>query len=182
VAIDTAKGEIAGRYEAPGAKFLNDLTADKQGRVYASDMVTNTIWVLDNGKLAVLLQDNALDNPNGLLAEEGRILVGSWGKMAPDFSTQVPGHMKAVDPATKKVSDLGDPTPVGNLDGVEPDGKGGYFVTDWVKGGLFHVTGDGKATALLPLGHGSADLGTGPDGILIIPMMEEGKVLAYIIE
>ena len=179
VAIDTARGEIADRYEARGAKFLNDLTADKEGRVYASDMVTNSIWVLENGKLSVLLQDDALDNPNGLLAEDGRIVVGSWGKMAEDFSTKVPGHMKVVDLATKKVSDLGDPTPVGNLDGVEPDGKGGYLVTDWVKGGLFRIAGDGKATSLLPLKHGSADLGTGPDGIVIIPMMMDDMVVAY---
>ena len=179
VAIDIARGEIANRYEARGAKFLNDLTADKEGRVYASDMVTNSIWVLDNGKLSVLLQDDALDNPNGLLAEDGRIVVGSWGKMAEDFSTKVPGHMKVVDLATKKVSDLGDPTPVGNLDGVEPDGKGGYLVTDWVKGGLFRIAGDGKATPLLPLKHGSADLGTGPDGIVIIPMMMDDMVVAY---
>jgi sugar lactone lactonase YvrE len=179
VAIDTARGEITDRYEARGAKFLNDLTADKEGRVYASDMVTNSIWVLENGKLSVLLQDDALDNPNGLLAEDGRIVVGSWGKMAEDFSTKVPGHMKVVDLATKKVSDLGDPTPVGNLDGVEPDGKGGYLVTDWVKGGLFRIAGDGKATPLLPLKHGSADLGTGPDGIVIIPMMMDDMVVAY---
>jgi DNA-binding beta-propeller fold protein YncE len=39
VEIDVGKGEIVGRYEAPGAKFLNDLAADKEGRVYASDMV-----------------------------------------------------------------------------------------------------------------------------------------------
>jgi DNA-binding beta-propeller fold protein YncE len=38
--IDLAKGEITNRYEAPGSKFLNDLAADKSGRVYASDMVT----------------------------------------------------------------------------------------------------------------------------------------------
>ena len=179
VAIDIARGEIADRYEARGAKFLNDLTADKEGRVYASDMVTNSIWVLDNGKLSVLLQDDALDNPNGLLAEDGRIVVGSWGKMAENFSTKVPGHMKVVDLATKKVTDLGDPTPVGNLDGVEPDGKGGYLVTDWVKGGLFRIAGDGKATPLLPLKHGSADVGTEPDGIVIIPMIMDGMVVAY---
>jgi len=182
VAIDTAKGEIVGRHEASGAKFLNDLTADKDGRVYASDMVTNTIWVLDNGKLSVLVKDDALENPNGLLAEDGRIVVGSWGKMASDFSTKVPGHMKVVDLTTKKISDLGDPTPVGNLDGVEPDGKGGYFATDWMKGGLLHITKDGKATQLLPLKPGSADLGTGPNGVLLIPMMKDGTVVAYKVE
>ena len=105
--IDIAKGEIIQRYEAPGSKFLNDLTADKTGRVYASDMVTNSIWVLDGGKLSLLMQDDALENPNGLLAEDGRLVVASWGKMAPDFSTKVPGHMKVVDLATKKVSALG---------------------------------------------------------------------------
>jgi sugar lactone lactonase YvrE len=179
VEIDVGKGEIVGRYEAPGAKFLNDLAADKEGRVYASDMVANSIWVLDKGKLSLLLQNEALDNPNGLLVEEGRIVVASWGKMAQDFSTKVPGHLMVIDLATKKVSDLGDPKPVGNPDGVEPDGKGGYFVTDWMKGGLFRIARDGTTTRLLPLKPGSADLGTGPDGIVIIPMMKDGTVLAY---
>ncbi|MCK1717392.1 SMP-30/gluconolactonase/LRE family protein [Bradyrhizobium sp. 141] len=177
--IDTAKGEIIQRYEAPGSKFLNDLTADKTGRVYASDMVTNSIWVLDGGKLALLIQDDTLDNPNGLLAEDGRLVVASWGKMAPDLSTKVPGHMKVVDLATKKVSALGDSTPAGNFDGVVPDGKGGYLVTDWVSGGLFQVANNGKPTRLLPLAKGSADLGVGSDGIIMIPMMMDGTVLAY---
>jgi sugar lactone lactonase YvrE len=177
--IDIAKGEVIQRYEAPGSKFLNDLTADKSGRIYASDMVTNSIWVLDGGKLSLLMQDDALENPNGLLAEDGRIVVASWGKMAPDFSTKVPGHMKAVDLTTKKVAALGDTTPAGNFDGVEPDGKGGYFVTDWVSGGLFRVAKDGKPTRLLPLSKGSADLGIGPDGIIMIPMMMDGTVVAY---
>lgn len=179
VEIDPLKGEITQRYPAAGAKFLNDLAADKAGRVYASDMVTNSIWVLQDGKLALLVQDDALENPNGLQAEGGRLVIGSWGKMAQDFSTKVPGHMKVLDLTTKKISDLGDPTPVGNLDGVEPDGKGGYFATDWISGGLFRISAEGKATRLLPLKPGSADLGTGPDGILMIPMMMDGSVLAY---
>src|SRR6476660_2953367 len=99
--------------------------------------------------------------------------------MAPDFSTEVPGYMKVVDLATKKVSALGDSTPAGNFDGVEPDGKGGYLVTDWVSGSLFQVAKDGKPTRLLPLTKGSADLGGGPDGIIMIPMMMDGTVQAY---
>jgi sugar lactone lactonase YvrE len=179
VEIDPATGEITNRYEAAGAKFLNDLAADEQGRVYASDMVTNSIWVLDNGELSLFVQDDALENPNGLLVEGGRIVVGSWGKMAPDFSTEVPGHMQQVDIATKKISALGDPAPAGNLDGVEPDGKGGYLVTDWMSGGLFRFASDGKGTRLLPLKPGSADLGVGPDGLVVIPMMMDGTVVAY---
>jgi DNA-binding beta-propeller fold protein YncE len=177
--IDLAKGEVVNLYEALGSKFLNDVAADDRGRIYVSDMISNSIWVLDNGKLSLLMQDDALENPNGLLADDGRLVVASWGKMAPDFSTQVPGHMKVVDLATKKVSSLGDSKPVGNLDGIEPDGKGGYLVTDWMNGGLFHVASNGTATRLLPLQKGSADLGVAPDGTVLIPMMMDGTVVAY---
>jgi len=69
----------------------------------------------------------------------------------------------------------------GNFDGVEPDGKGGYLVTDWVSGGLFQVAKDGKPTRLHPLTKGSADLGVGPDGIIMIQMMMDGTVVAYIV-
>jgi streptogramin lyase len=97
VAIDTASGEIAATYEAPDAKFLNDVTADDDGRVFVSDMVANTIYVLESGSFDIWLHDDALENPNGLLAENDRLLVGSWGVMAADFSTKVPGHLKAID-------------------------------------------------------------------------------------
>ena len=184
VAIDIAKGEVTGRHTAEGAKFLNDLTADKQGRVYASDMPTDTIWVLEGDKIAILLHDEELNNPNGLLAlDDGRILVGSWGRMAEDFSTKVPGHMRVIDVASKKVSDLGDPTPVGNLDGIEPDGSGGYLVTDWMNGVLFRIAADGKATKLLSMNKGAADLGVVPDQKLaLIPMMMDGTLVAYKVE
>jgi hypothetical protein len=35
-----------------------------------------------------------------------RLVVASWGRMAPDFSIKVPDHMKAIDLATKKLSAL----------------------------------------------------------------------------
>jgi DNA-binding beta-propeller fold protein YncE len=180
VAIDVTSGEIKQRYEAAGAKFLNDVTADGQGRVYVSDMMANSIWRLEGGEFSEWLRDEALENPNGVLADDGRILVGSWGRMADDFSTKVPGHMKVVDVATKKVSPMGDTTPVGNLDGVEPDGRGGYTVTDWLNGAIFHVSADGKATRLLDLNQGSADHEfIEKDRLVVLPMMMDGKVVAY---
>ena len=107
-------------------------------------------------------------------------MVASWGKMAADFSTEVPGHLKVVDVATKRISDLGDATPVGNLDGVEPDGRGGYTVTDWLNGAIFHVSADGKATRLLDLNRGSADHEfVEEERLVVVPMMMDGKVVAY---
>jgi sugar lactone lactonase YvrE len=180
VEIDVATGEVAARHHAPGAGMLNDVTADAQGRVYVSDMVGNGVWVLEGGHFSLLLQDDALGHPNGLLAEAGRLVVASWGTMDENAPTKVPGSMRVVDLGTKKVSGLGDPGLVGNLDGVVPDGKGGHLVTDWVSGGLFHLPAEGKATRLLPLKQGSADLGAGPgEGLVLIPMMMDGTVLAF---
>jgi hypothetical protein len=59
-------------------------------------------------------------------------VVGSWGEMTDRFETEVPGHLKVVDFETMEVQSLGDGTPVGNLDRVEPDGPGNYLVSDWM--------------------------------------------------
>jgi len=180
--IDIASGEITASYDAPGAKFLNDVTAAEDGRVFVSDMVNNQIWLLDGDQLELWLEDPALENPNGLIAEPDRLLVASWGVMKPDFSTEVPGHLKAVDYATKEITDLGD-KPVGNLDGLEPDGHGGYLATDWVSGALYRLTADGKAELLKDLDQGSADLEyIAGENEAVIPMMMDGTVTAYKIQ
>ncbi|MGI9450374.1 MAG: SMP-30/gluconolactonase/LRE family protein [Geminicoccaceae bacterium] len=181
--IDVATGQITATHKAPDAKFLNDVAAHQDGRVFVSDIITNTIHVLENDTFEIWLQDEALENPNGLLAEADRLLVAAWGAMAEDFSTEVPGHMKAVDYETKEISSLGEGEPVGNLDGVEPDGKGGYLVTDWMSGGLYRFSADGKAEMLMDLNQGSADHEViEADGIAVIPMMMDGNVTAYKVE
>jgi sugar lactone lactonase YvrE len=181
--IDTASGEIVARYLAPGATFLNDVTAGEDGRVFVSDMMQNQIWLLEGDQFALWLQDEALENPNGLLAEPDRLVVAAWGKPKEDFSTDVPGHLKAVDYQTKEITDIGPGDPIGNLDGVEPDGQGGYLVTDWFSGGLYDVSGDGKVAMVMDLNQGSADHEVVEDqNLSIIPMMMDGTVDAYKME
>jgi len=183
VAIDIKTGAVAGRWPAAGAKFLNDVAADEGGRIFVSDMMTNRIWVLDGDRFEVWLEDPALENPNGLKIAGDKLIVASWGVMEPDFSTKVPGHLLAVDLASKKIAALGDPKPVGNLDGLEPDGAGGWYVSDWMSGGLFHAGSDGKATELMDLAAGSADIGIIPaEKLLLVPMMNDGNLVAYKIE
>ncbi len=180
VVVDTGSGKIVATYDAIGASFLNDVTAADDGRVFVSDMVKNQIWVLDGPLFQLWLEDPALQNPNGLLAEPDRLLVAAWGEMNPqDFSTKLPGHLKAVDYRTKKITDLGT-QPIGNLDGLEADGKGGYLATDWVHGALYRIDDSGKAEMLMDLNQGSADLNYNPsDKLAIIPMMADNAVVAY---
>ena len=126
--IDTASGEITATHKAPGATFLNDVTAHEDGRVFISDMMQNQIWKLEGDQLELWVEDEALENPNGLLAEQDRLVVAAWGKPKEDFSTDVPGHLKAVDYATKEITSLGG-EPIGNLDGLEA-GRSGRLSRD----------------------------------------------------
>jgi sugar lactone lactonase YvrE len=181
VAIDVNTGEIAGTWDAEGAKFLNDPAVSDDGRVFVSDMLINAIYVLDGETLSLWLQDEALQHPNGLRIEDGRLLIAPWGKeIQQDFSTKVPGHMIAVDLASKAISTVGSGVPVGNLDGLEPDGQGNWLVTDWVAGALHRIKADGSSEILVDLNQGSADLEVIDNGALaVIPMMMDNKVVAH---
>ncbi len=180
VEIDIASGRILKRYPAPGAVFLNDVAAAPDGDIYVSDMMTNRIHRLRAGRFEVWLEDPALENPNGLYVQGERLIVGCWGPITKGFSTSAPGHLKSIGLADKTIRVLAGGKPIGNLDGVEGDGAGGYYLTDWVAGGLLHVSAGGKLEQLLDLDPGSADLGYARRlGLLLIPMMKDGRVLAY---
>jgi len=180
VAINIEKKVVIKRYEVPDAKFLNDVAADKSGNVYVSDMLSNTIHCLCESKFAVWLQDKDLMSPNGLVAEKERLVVGSWGITSGGFATTVVGHLKTVAYADKKIASLGDGKPVGNLDGVESDGVGGYYATDWMVGKVFHFDANGKARELMQLKQGSADHAYLADkNLLLIPMMNDNQLKAF---
>jgi sugar lactone lactonase YvrE len=181
VEIDVTKGQVTNSWKAEGSKFLNDTAVDSSGRVYVSDMLADSIYVLENGALSVFLQGAGLLHPNGLRVEGDKLLVAAWGAdIQPDFSTKTPGHLLSVDLKTKAISNVGSGRPVGNLDGLEPDGAGNWIVTDWVNGTLYRLHPGGKADQLMDLNKGSADLEFVENSKLaIIPMMIDGKVTAY---
>ncbi|MCI0400232.1 MAG: SMP-30/gluconolactonase/LRE family protein [Gammaproteobacteria bacterium] len=178
--IDVEKGKVIHRYEAPGAVFLNDVTVDEQGSVYVSDMMANTIYRLSGGEFGIWLQSPDLESPNGLFAEEDRLVVGTWGVRTEGFDTKTPGHLKVISQHDKSIRSLGNGAPIGNLDGVEADRDGDYYVTDWVAGELYHIGPTGKAESLLTLAKGSADLEYVQDlDLIVIPMMLDNKLVAY---
>jgi DNA-binding beta-propeller fold protein YncE len=183
VEIDAKTAKIIARYDAAGAKFLNDVAADVEGRIYVSDMLTNTIWRLKDGKLEAWLDTPDVRSPNGLLVKDGNLLVAAWGAMTDGFNTKVPGNLLAVSLADKTVKNLGDGTPVGNLDGLEPLDKSSFLVTDWMAGALYRIDTSGDAELLLDLNQGSADIGWVPDKhLLLIPMMKDDELVAYRLE
>tara|TARA_B100000767_G_scaffold183431_1_gene171238 strand:- start:3416 stop:4300 length:885 start_codon:yes stop_codon:yes gene_type:complete len=181
VEIDIKKGKISNRYDAVGAALLNDVAADSKGNIYVSDTFTDTIYRLNTfGQLTKWLYSPKLQAPNGLHYEKGQLIVGSWGHPTDGWAAAEVGHLKTISLKTKKIKSLGNGKAVGNLDGVESDGKGAYYVADWVGGKLFLIQPNGRFKVVLDLSQGVADHEVIHEkNIIIIPMMLEGKLVTY---
>jgi len=178
--IDIENREIINSYTAEGAEFLNDVTVSNDGTVFVSDMMLNRIYVLRDDQFDVWLESADLEVPNGLHAEAGRLIVGSWGVMTDGFNTAVPGHLKSVDIASGSVTSLGNGEPVGNLDGVEQLDDHHYLVTDWMSGRILIIDDKGGHQVLRELEQGSADHEyIAEDNLVLIPMMNSNRLIAY---
>lgn len=178
--IDLTSGLIK-KYPAPGSKFLNDVTLDNKGRVYISDMYTDTIYIFTDNKLTVWLRDSRLASPNGLFVDNNTLYVGSWGVRTCGTETEIPGHLLEIDLSTHEISDVGDGSPLANLDGVEGLGLRGFLVTDWLKGTLIHLNKNAETIETLSLGQGSADLEVLPEDweLVVVPMMKDNVLQAF---
>jgi len=179
VVVDTATARLVKTYPAADARFLGDVTVDDRGIVYVSDMRGDAIWRLAEGHFDKWLADSQLQSPNGLKAERERLVVASWGPLTGEgLGVKSPGRLKVVSLKDRLIRDLS--PDLGNLAGVEADGRGGYLVSDYVKGLVFSVDRAGNPKAILKLSQGSADIGTIPERkLLLVPMMMDGKVAAY---
>lgn len=180
VEIDVKRAQIVKRYPAPGAKFLNDIALEPRSnfkgqvaRAYISDTHDNAIWYLADGKFAKLLSDPALDGPNGLLVEGEALRIASFGV------PPAQGRLKTMPLDEDSVADRFGAEPIGNLDGLEADGKGGYWVSDWVAGRIYRVDASGTPSVWLQLEQGTADIGIVPGKLLLVPMMKNNEVRAY---
>lgn len=172
--IDLATGIIRRSLAAPGSVFLNDVTSD--GDVaYVSDLLTDSLWRYAQGALTLWLSDPQLAHPNGVLLDNDRLLVGSWGLgLRDDFTTEVPGSLLSVSLETREISVVA--AELGNIDGITRIGDA-LIVSDWVTGGLFEVGDDGDVRQTGQFAPGLADI-TAQAGTLYLPMMLEGALIS----
>jgi sugar lactone lactonase YvrE len=183
VEINAASGEIVKRYPAKGAIFLNDVAAGADGTVYVSDTPMNTIWRLKDGNFEPWLANDTLNGPNGLLVQDGKLIVASFGKLPSEGQKQELGGLYAIDIEKQSVSKLGHSEAIGNLDGLQAPEPGVYLVTDWAAGGLYRVPAKGKVERVLKLGKGSADFVYLPDKQqAFIPIMLSNALVAYALD
>jgi hypothetical protein len=178
VEIDPATGQITARYGAPGARFLNDVTADTLGNVYVSDSQTHRIYRLHGEVLEVWLESPMIRSPNGVYALPDYLVVA-----AADSSAENPGgarYLHAVFYADRTLRPLGAVRPLGGLDALEP-ANGGFLLSDWGAGRVFFydATVD-TLQVLVEVSQGTADFDYVPEQQrLYVPVMMSDRIIAY---
>lgn len=187
IVIDVKSGTIEKRHAAPDGAGLNDVALEPRShykgqvaRAYVSDLFGNAIWYLGDNRLSKLFADPALEAPNGVLVEGETLVIANWGVLTGNgFETSEPGRLKVMKLDEEGIADRFSGIPLGNLDGLESDGKGGYWVSDWQAGKIFHVGADGTSKVWLQLEQGAADIGVVPGKWLLVPMMLNNELRAY---
>ncbi len=125
-AYDLASAELLGSLSIPGASFLNGM-GSMPGTLVVSDFGNGRIHridVSDPAAMQATLLATVPGSPNGVVIDEagGRAIVVMWGTNA---------DVLAVDLATGAVTTLINGTGLGNLDGIDVDGEGRYYISSW---------------------------------------------------
>src|SRR5690606_5375565 len=74
--IDIESGTVIKTFEIENSVFLNDITVTSDGKIYFSDSKKGNIHVIENDKVSLV--KDSLAGPNGLLADNGKLLVALW--------------------------------------------------------------------------------------------------------
>lgn len=174
VEIDVLTGKILNQYDIPGAKMLNDITVDPENQVvYVTDMRSNCIWKLQHGKLAKVFDGSPLVNPNGLFYENGSLLIGNGDGVLYSLNLTSFSIKKIAEGMTRETR---------GIDGIEANGKGGYFVTEW-SGRIWNVAHNGEKSLLIDSGPekiNTADIEyISSKELLLVPTFFYNRVMAY---
>lgn len=171
VEIDIEAGKVSKSHDVEGSVFLNDITIDANGKVYASDSRGGSIYTLENEKVTKIL--DSLSGPNGLLADKEQFLVALWDEKT----------LNTLDLATNEITKRTEG--LENPDGIEAVGDGSYLVSSWQ--GLIHiVNADWSKELLLDTSGdeiGAADIEyIAEKNLLLIPTFYKNGLMAYELE
>ena len=175
--VSIADGTLVSTIALDGATFPNDVAVDANGFVYVTDFLAGGLYRYHDGSAEVFMPAGSLPLPNGILARDGTLWIGSFGdEMQADFSVAQPGGLWQVDIATKAVSPVETAQGVGSVDGMVFVGEAVIF--DDNPTGMMFIHDAVGTRELASVGPGSADLGVIGD-LVIVPNLGAGEIVAY---
>ena len=136
-----------------GATFLNGITHDNSGNLYATDFSAKKIYRINTATSQFNVFVTGLSkSPNGIIYDQpnNRCVFVNWGTNAP---------IMAVSLADSTVSTLTSTT-LGNCDGIAKDEYGNYYVSSWNLNGVskFNNTFTGGPTTVITGLNSPADI------------------------
>lgn len=170
VEYDLAADTICNKYYIKTTDFLNDLALDDEDNIYVTLSGTKIIYRISHGIVEKWLEDDLIANPNGILYDRGRLVVGSTDHSSLNF----------IDPVTREISPVA-AFGEGVVDGIKACNDG-YLVT--VFGGqLFHVSESGELDELINTKNKKlflADFEYIPSKeLIIVPALWNNRLLIY---
>jgi sugar lactone lactonase YvrE len=148
--FDRKNGRALGKVAIPGSSFLNDLAAAPDGSVYASDSGlkankgelqpdgNDAIYrITPDGKVAWVVKDKTLGNPNGLLADADGVWVVTFGS----------GELYRVTRDGRKENPQ--KLPAGQLDGIVRAADGSLLISSWEGSSILRGAPGGTFTSVI---------------------------------
>ena len=146
VQIDIPSASIVDTYhvntENPG---MNDVTISPAGDVYVSASAISAVYQLKNDQLELWAQSEALQFANGLYADHEYLYVAGY-------------FLHRIDLASRAIEGFGNEDLLIDLESIEADSGGGFFVSQIGDKPIMHVTSAGEITALFDPGIFTADM------------------------
>jgi hypothetical protein len=127
-AFDLTSGLQVSSITISGAAFLNGMASDYDHRIWVTDFSDKSIYEIDFTDLAnpsyIQIVANTVTTPNGICydPDNNRLVFVNWGTSA---------KIKAVSLDDYSMSTLVNNTGVGNIDGIDNDSYGNYFIASW---------------------------------------------------
>jgi sugar lactone lactonase YvrE len=171
VEIDIAKGAVTKRYAAADAQFLNDVTVDRNGMVYVSDMSAknSAVYRLAAGNLSVWLRVPEITQPNGMCFANNKLMT-ALSQTGEIYSAALNRTLKKIGRASF------------GIDGIVPDGGTGFIVSDF-DGRVAHISNEFGEMPLLDTreeGRNAADIEyVSSKHLLLVPTFKGNTVVAY---
>lgn len=104
IEISLKSGQILKRYKHSKAHSLNDITTDKQGNIYVTEMEEHMVLMVGKDSLEIFVESNQISGVNGICDFKKEVILGSNGNLI------------GINKKTKAIRILAEKT--GYLDGI----------------------------------------------------------------